>query len=316
MHTKIVYTLVSSGQDWYLEQLMMSVWSLRLYEPEAEVVLVVDEQTDCGLTGGRSAIRNMVNHVVVVRTPDGYSAMQRSRYLKTTLRKHVQGDYLFVDCDTIICGPLHQIDDISAELAMVADENGELTLGRTDLVARCLNATGVNLTGEPYYNSGVILAKDTAAVHEFYAQWHKNWLESDGRGVGFDQPALCLTNMQKSHPICELEAKWNCQFKMQGYPYLEEALVMHYYANNGANPDHFGLPMEMLYDSIRRAGAITPVVGRLIRSAKEDFAAVAMVNRETAMDYFNNHLLYLYINRPRLYRLIERLVSRLEKLLY
>ena len=33
-------------------------------------------------------------------------------------------------------------------------------------------------TGLPYFNSGVIFARDTEIVHQFYADWYDNWCKS------------------------------------------------------------------------------------------------------------------------------------------
>ena len=45
MKTQIVYVLVSSEKDVFLEELWASVWSLRRYEPDVTVNVIVDELT-------------------------------------------------------------------------------------------------------------------------------------------------------------------------------------------------------------------------------------------------------------------------------
>ena len=45
MKTQIVYVLVSSEKDLFLEELWASVWSLRQYEPDVIVDVVVDKPT-------------------------------------------------------------------------------------------------------------------------------------------------------------------------------------------------------------------------------------------------------------------------------
>ena len=45
MKTQIVYVLVSSEKDVFLEELWASAWSLRQYEPYVTVNVVVDEPT-------------------------------------------------------------------------------------------------------------------------------------------------------------------------------------------------------------------------------------------------------------------------------
>ena len=45
MKTQIVYTLISSEKDYFLEELWVSLYSLRLFHPEATVNVLVDEPT-------------------------------------------------------------------------------------------------------------------------------------------------------------------------------------------------------------------------------------------------------------------------------
>lgn len=51
MKTKIVYVLVSDEKDLYLEQAWLSVYSLRLHNPTAYVVVLMDDNTERSLVG-------------------------------------------------------------------------------------------------------------------------------------------------------------------------------------------------------------------------------------------------------------------------
>ena len=53
MNTKIVYTLVSDDSDTYLEQALLSVYSLRIHNPRAIVELAVDQFTAMTLVDKR-----------------------------------------------------------------------------------------------------------------------------------------------------------------------------------------------------------------------------------------------------------------------
>ena len=315
MKTKIVYVLVSSPSDFYLEQALISVHSLRMYNSDVVVELVVDASTNMSLEERRAKIRAYVNEVHVVETPAGYNPVQISRYLKTNLRKFVKGDFLFIDCDTIICDSLAEIDEVDADIAMVADLNEALLLADLNTIENYKRAGFGDATGLPYFNSGVIYAKDTLFVHQFYAHWYDNWQKSNNRGVKYDQPALCATNVACGKAVKELNGVWNCQFKFGGYRTINKAKIMHYYSNNGGNNDFFTLPMDMLYQQVRDNG-ITSLVDSLIRHAKTDFYAVMTVNKEQSMSFFNSHLLYLYTNRPALYQVLESVGKVMEKIMY
>ena len=98
MQTKIVYTLVSDESDTYLEQALLSVYSLRLHNPQAIVELIVDQFTSKTIVDKRSEIRKFITDLITVDVPEDYTKVQKSRYLKTNLRQFVKGDYLFIDC--------------------------------------------------------------------------------------------------------------------------------------------------------------------------------------------------------------------------
>lgn len=316
MKTRIVYTLVSTDKDCYMEQAFLSAYSARLHNPSTQIELVVDEITFQSIRGKRDCIKKFVNTITPVKTPEDFNNMQKSRYLKTNLRNLIEGDYLFIDCDTIICGNLEEIERINAELAMVSDLNGILPLQDQIIIERCKTAGLGDQEGQPYFNSGVIYAKDTPKVHQFYERWYKNWLLSSQNGINYDQPALCSTNQEFGHIIQEMNGIWNCQFKMEGYPYLKEAKIMHYYANNGNKDKFYTYPMDFIYQELKDTGEIHPNIARLVQNAKTDFYAVMTLNKKQAFSFYNSHMLFLYTNRPRLFGILEKIARYLERILY
>ena len=66
MNTKIVYVVASDETDFYLEQTLLSVFSLRKHNPDAYVELVVDQDTDTTITGKKGEILKYVDNKVVV----------------------------------------------------------------------------------------------------------------------------------------------------------------------------------------------------------------------------------------------------------
>ena len=58
MKTKIIYVLVSNENDCYLEQALVSIYSLRLYNPDANLLLLVDEETSRTLENGIRKLRS------------------------------------------------------------------------------------------------------------------------------------------------------------------------------------------------------------------------------------------------------------------
>lgn len=59
MKTKIVYTVVSDRQDVYLPQAMVASYTARKTNPTAQIVLVVDQETNVVIDNCLPNIKNM-----------------------------------------------------------------------------------------------------------------------------------------------------------------------------------------------------------------------------------------------------------------
>lgn len=225
---KFVYVLTSSEKDIYLDQLYLSVSSLRAHSRDARVIVLVDSETMLGLNGYRADVTKIAEFQCV-DVPDFYGKTERSRYIKTTIRKHVDGDFLFIDTDTVVCRELVAPD---CELGMVYDANTrivspQLHEGRKRDARIC----GFREPSLDNFNSGVIYARDTAVVHEFFNAWHENWKLSLARGVKRDQPALAEAQLDFPGLIKVLGNTWNLQVYKQNKVLLKDVMaakVMHF----------------------------------------------------------------------------------------
>lgn len=312
MQTKIVYVLVSDSSDYYLEQMILSLESLKKHHSHATVEIVVDTETSISITNRSLLLKSYDISVHTVITPEIYTKKQRSRYLKTILRQSINGNFLFVDCDTIICGDLSEIDNLKCDLAAVADTNGTLPLTDNDCIERCKSAGFNNLQGRPYFNSGVIYVRDSPLAHRFYEKWHTYWLQSIDNGISFDQPAFCQTNFEMGEPISELSGIWNCQFKYrQGYTYLPKALIIHYY--NGEKTKHWTYPTDCIFQSIKEKGGIDETIKKMLEKPSSWLYAVMTIDKKRSFQYFNSEMVDFYVNNPPLFRMLLKIAHRLNK---
>lgn len=307
MKTKVVYSIVSSASDNYCEQLIMSLHSLRKHNPDACVEIVCDNDTAVSFAEGwRSVISQYSVQIIAFDTPHEYNNMERSRFLKTNLRKFVSGDYLFIDCDTIICGPLDAIDHIDAEIAACADLNAELNLTEKNTLTKIERAGLGDASGLPYFNSGVMLVKDTPLAHQLYEEWYHLWLHSKAHGVPQDQPALCLANQHCGEVVKELDGKWNCQFKFQtGYRHLADALIMHYFA---AKEEHrfWNQPELMIYEQIRERHGVDDAVDEVISHPKTRLYNTLTLTKNAEFRLINSPLTYIYFQYPTLFSVLNK----------
>lgn len=321
MKTKIVYVVVCSEKDQYLEQAAISAFSARRYNPDAEILLLVDDRTNELIHRGRGLIKDYVSEIVEISTPNEYDNKMRSRFIKTTVRKNIPGDYLFIDTDTVITGALDEIDDCNSEVAAVLDLH--VHLNETiylEMVAFQAEKMGWKITSLDYhyYNSGVMYVKDTPMAHDFYDRWHHNWLLKAKHGLYTDQPALAYANNQCGYIIGELQGKWNCQLFVNGLPYLHNALIIHYFSS-GVNKrvktaPYYFLDSNLL-DEIKYSQKFPVNFATYINSPKElafPKGKVSIVSGED-FDVFKSDVVRFiygqYYYHPKQYKWIKRIVE-------
>lgn len=213
MITKLVYVLTCAPDKTYIEQALMSVYSARHWNPDSHIILITDDNTKLLLTGVRGEILNYIDEKIVVPFFNDESMMYRSRFIKTQVRELVKGDFLFIDCDTVVCKPLADLDNWDIEIGAVYESHLKVNEFCEALFHSACEPNlkiGVDLSKEEeYFSSGVLYVKDTPNTHQLYALWHQNWLESQSIGVLIDQPSLCKANIQCKHIIKKIPDTYN-----------------------------------------------------------------------------------------------------------
>ena len=281
---KVVYVVVSNDADVYLEQAYVSMCSLKYHMPHAQIVMLTDDLTDATFKGVRKEETKYADEIVVVELPKELNAQRRSRILKTTARKHVKGDFLFVDCDTIVAKPLDEICAVQADIAIVSDLHAEdfkdnpYYLGNVSL---CKRFTDFPIETEAhFYNTGVIFVKDTDKAHEFYEEWNRLLCAGWDNGIEMDQPSFAYTNYRMGYIAQTLDGVWNCQL-CYGFRYLKDAKIVHYICTNGnrsKNKEHSLYLMNELsvFDRIKKYGEIPQEVESLMHDPFKGLSPVSL----------------------------------------
>lgn len=238
---KYVYVLSSSEDDYYTEQALISIYSLRRYNPDAYVILFVDQVTIRTLENERSRIKEFVDEIITVSTPSELNFLQRSRYIKTSLRQLLTGDFLYLDTDTIILGNLKKLEGMKCEMGAVPlQDSDEWGLNNIHPQLRSYNnyrslPENENHSIRKYYNGGVFLCRDTIKVHKFFETWHKGWLESSQNfHYHKDQPDLWIANAKINNLISEINGLYNFQINcFNKIPYnIFNCKIFHYIATS------------------------------------------------------------------------------------
>jgi len=215
MKTKLVYVLTCSPESTYIEQALMAVWSARYWNPDAHIVLLTDDKTSAILHdgGARGEILQYVTEEIVSSFAEDKSMMFRSRWIKTKARELVSGDMLFIDCDTICCRSLENVDDFECIVGAVPESHlplAELNEQMQNEIEKKAQQVGWSIKTESlYYSSGVIFSKDNVETHELYRIWHEKWLNGVERGINIDQPTFAYANIQCGHIIERIPDSYN-----------------------------------------------------------------------------------------------------------
>jgi hypothetical protein len=229
---KYLYVLVSDKNDYYYEQALLSITSLKMRMPDSFVSLLIDDLTEKTFIDKRHDIIELVNELKVIKIEAMFNKKARSRWLKTSMRQHIEGDFLFIDCDTVITDNLDNIFDKNINLAAVLDlHKSDHTKNTIRMIQKRIKILKLTSFSElkNYFNSGVIFCRDIPVTHEFFSEWHKLWLISFSKGILEDQAGFNQVNYLFNNIIAELDGIWNCQIDFGGISYFLNAKIIHYF---------------------------------------------------------------------------------------
>lgn len=277
MKTSIVYTLISSEKDYFLEELWVSLYSLRQFHPEVTVNVLVDEPTK-KYVERFPELCGMITNIVVVPVPENYNAKQRSRVIKTTVRNVIDGAYLFIDTDTVICKPLDDIDNLTCDIAAVPEEHLQLKDLTFSPVNGIKNVFGVDISDSKFwFNSGVMFVADTDAARKLYYDWNKEWeFSCFQKGQSQDQPALSVANKENNMLISELPGIYNSQVAMSLKYFADAAIVHWWHMSFIENQDYSPFFSLQIYKDVKKAKGLTADIKELIMHCKQSFVSPTM----------------------------------------
>ena len=234
MQTKLVYVLTCAEDATYIEQALISAFSARYHNPDAHIVLLVDDKTHQLLVGKRAELLEYITECKVIQTPAEYNLMQTSRWLKTNVRNLIDGDFLFIDCDTVITGPLDEADNFTCEIGAVLDTHRPVSRfhpkEQVDLVKKA-DVCGWDFSSvDDYFSSGVLFVKDTPTTYEFYRKWHEYYNYSSSCGVNIDQ--ISFERAQQDLPIVKgIDDIYNTIMFIRP-KFIEQAKIVHFASLN------------------------------------------------------------------------------------
>lgn len=235
---KIVYALTSKGNDSYSKLTYISASLVRRLYPNIELVLVVDELTGPRLEAVGDPICRLVDGIRIVKTSMN-TAVERNRFLKTTMRSKLEGPFVYLDADTL---PIRRFDAVFAHQDDIAGVNdyteGLLGLRRSRWVKDLYASLEWQYPPRHYLNGGVLYMADREVVREFGRQWHKAWRECMERAkLSLDQPSLNRALDISGVRVRRLSENYNCQLRSTIRP-VRKARIFHYFTSQKLEPGY------------------------------------------------------------------------------
>ena len=289
---KFVYVLTSTPKDLYYEQDLMSVYSLRQHNPKAEIIVLVDNKTNESFSeeNKRTAIKKYASKIISIDFEESVPNVDRSRLIKTSIPEHIEGSFLYIDCDTIICDDLSDIQNENAITGGVLDGHCLLNehIHKKYFLSRDkkLGFSGTKALGANI-NGGLILAKadseeEKKETRELFKQWNEIWKYSAYvKKDKHDQSALNEANFRTGLKMKLLDGKWNCQPSHGGLAFLKEAKIIHYYSSEFSGKNYipyYKLADKNLQNRIKENGDIPNDIKQMISDAKFQFNPVHLIN--------------------------------------
>jgi lipopolysaccharide biosynthesis glycosyltransferase len=317
-----LYVLVSTPRDIYYEQFLLSVTSLRLLMPDAEVILLCDSKTKENLIEKRCEYQKLVSNVIVAEVPGSMPQVEISRWVKTSMRRLVPGDFLFIDCDTIITEDLSSIAKPGIQFGACMDKHSPLDRhGRGDkIIERDKQLGFTSYLSNRHFNSGIIFCTDIPETQKIFDRWHELWLYSNSKNVVRDQPSFNMAIYENASLFTELDGIWNCQISFSGLPFLTSSKIIHYFASDLIlHKSPFMLASAEIFKKIKVAGVIPDEALELLKNPRAAFESDSRIIAGEDILYVLNSssfeiMLWTKQKTPGLFNFVNRFSSICKKI--
>lgn len=230
--TKYLFVLTSSPKDFFCEQTLVAIASLRVHNPGAFVTLLTDDKTAATLTGPRAALKDAVDEFIALELDEKFTPMLRSRYLKTVMRNVVDGDFLYMDSDIAIVGDLSIPEEWKGGIYAVLDFHTNLSkaINRKKVLNNAKMMGFSPILNDEIFNGGVMFASDTPEAREFFKTWHELWLYCVSKNFPYDMASLAETNFKFGYVTQKAGGEWNCQMAY-ARKFIPNGKVFHFFGS-------------------------------------------------------------------------------------
>jgi hypothetical protein len=169
---QICYVLSTNGEPHYGDLLAVSAQAVRRLYPNAKITILTDDQS----WGPVASLGRELG--AFVRSAGAYpgDARVRSRFVKTRVRGVVDGDFLYLDADTLPVAPFSELLACEAPLCAAINRTRMEPFGGFPVEqGPYFERLGWTHPTACYLNTGVVFWRECKAARELGQLWHQNW---------------------------------------------------------------------------------------------------------------------------------------------
>jgi hypothetical protein len=246
---QICYVVVGSGWDRHAQMAWLSAQSVRIQQPDARIVIVVEGHTPADNDELRTRFAGVAD--VLVKTSDWPNPVLKSRFHRIAIREYLTGDLLYLDSDTLAVAPFADILRHDGDVGAVIDFNGspDNAWCPSELEAH-FRQLGWTYPIRHYMNAGVVMMRDTSGVHAFCREWMARWLVPAAEQNTWDQPTFNSALVDSRIPYAVLPNGYNAMVIKRNYRF-RESRILHFF---GSSEEQRGTLMEHLLVHLRSHG--------------------------------------------------------------
>jgi hypothetical protein len=197
--SRFCYVLTGGGWTRHARMTWLSIQSLRMVDSGARVTLVMDEDSALTFASNCPLLAEAIDDFVTMESKLS-SLTLKSRDLRIRLREVFDGDFVYVDGDTVF---MRQVNCLPTEspVSAILDFNwppNKSPPGHGAEITQVLERAGWELPSRQF-NGGVLFFRDCIEAREFCSRWHGNWLSIIGRDAKTDHVADQLAFDHTAH---------------------------------------------------------------------------------------------------------------------
>ncbi len=245
-NSHFVYALVARETGYFAEMAAISATTLSKVMPKTKITFLVDKATDELSAPAIEILRKLATNWIVAPT-NNMPPSVASRMIKLSCRNLVDGDFIFIDCDTLVARDLSKLIAHRGEFAVVEDSPAMPDAIRSF-------AREAELVIPPrYFNSGIMGMRDTPTVRAAFSNALSTWHKNQERGLHFDQIFLNAALHESDVQITWLSPAFNAQIWSKTYHAIKPRI---FHVFSGGFEERNETVLHILAKELKRTGTV------------------------------------------------------------